>query len=309
MGRRKKGDPVSGWINLDKPYGMTSTQAVGKVRRFLNAQKVGHAGTLDPLATGVLPIALGEATKTIPFAQDALKTYQFTVTWGEQRTTDDAEGDVIAKSDNRPTEKEILSILYKYIGEIEQTPPLFSAIKISGQRAYDLAREGEAPELKTRPVYIECLSLLDVRKDQADFEMICGKGTYVRSLARDMGQDLGTKGYISALRRTKVGNFTAESAISLDILEKTDYVAARKEFLLPLQAVLDDIPALDLTKEETARIRNGQVLDFVSKPNFERLEKSGIQNEQTALALYDKKAVALIERDKASLKPVRVFND
>ncbi len=308
--RRKKGDPISGWINLDKPYGMTSTQAIGKVRRALNAQKIGHAGTLDPLATGVLPIALGEATKTIAFAQDSLKTYSFTVTWGEQRDTDDMEGQVIASSYIRPSKEDIVALLPKYTGDIQQTPPIYSAIKIDGERAYDLARNGEIPEIKPRNVYIEKLELLEAREHEADFEMICGKGTYVRSLARDMGKNLGCEGYISALRRIKVGVFDANDAISLDIISDMDYVCARSEYLLPLQIVLDDIPALDLTMEETARIRNGQALSFVSKPDFERLTKVGLggKNKVIALATHENAPIALIEQTRAEIKPVRVFN-
>ena len=199
MGRRKKGDKIDGWVNFDKPLGMTSTQAVGKVRRAYNAQKVGHAGTLDPLATGVLPIALGEATKTIPYTQDALKTYEFTVRWGEQRSTDDAEGEVIATSEIRPTPDAIESALPAFTGEITQTPPRFSAIKIDGQRAYDLARDGQEFEIKSRTVFIESLSLLSHDTDTASFTMTCGKGTYVRSLARDLALELGTVGYICLL--------------------------------------------------------------------------------------------------------------
>ena len=204
MARKRKGDKIDGWINLDKPIGLTSTQAMAKVRWLLKAQKAGHAGTLDPLATGILPIALGEATKTISFIQDGLKTYSFTVRWGEQRDTDDMEGKVIATSDNRPSEDQIRALLPKYTGDILQTPPKFSAIKIDGERAYDLARDGEEVELQPREVYIGSLGLLETRPDEADFLMTCGKGTYVRSLARDMGRDLGCLGFITALKREKI---------------------------------------------------------------------------------------------------------
>ena len=311
MGKKhKKGDPISGWVNLDKPYGITSTQAVGKIRRLLNGQKVGHAGTLDPLATGVLPIALGEATKTVPFAQNREKIYHFTVTWGEQRNTDDSEGEVIKTSDNRPAKEDILALLPQFTGEIEQLPPQFSAIKIEGKRAYDLARSGDEPELKPRKVTIEELRLVDTRENEADFEMTCSKGTYVRSLARDMGEALKSFGYISSLRRTTVGCFSAENAISLDILEKMDYVAARSVALLPVQTVLDDIPALAINQEETAKIRSGQSLEFVSRPNFERLRAAGLGEKETkvALALFESEPVALIESTKAQIKPLRVFN-
>ncbi len=310
MARKKKGDPISGWINLDKPYGMSSTQAIGKVRRALNAQKIGHAGTLDPLATGVLPIALGEATKTIAFAQEDIKTYRFTITWGEQRDTDDMEGKIIASSDMRPSKEDIAALLPKYRGSVQQTPPIFSAIKINGKRAYDIARDGEIPKVKPREVYIESLELITTRENEADFEMICGKGTYVRSLARDMGKDLGCMGYISMLRREKVGNFTSKDAISLDKLSDMDYFSARSEYLLPLQIVLDDIPALDLTGEEMANIRNGQVLEFISKLDFERLTKVALGKKESviALATHENAPVALIEQTRSQIKPVRVFN-
>jgi len=313
MGRRKKGDKVDGWINLDKPLELTSTQAMAKVRRILNAQKAGHAGTLDPLATGVLPIALGEGTKTIPYAQDRLKTYKFTVTWGEQRDTDDREGDVIASSDQRPSSAAITALLPKFTGDIQQTPPRFSAIKIDGQRAYDLARDGEAFEIKSREVYIESLEFLEAREDEADFVMTCGKGTYVRSLARDMALKLNTYGYVSALRRTKVGPFTLENAISLEKLEELVNSAASNEgsldgVTLPLDTVLDDIPALAIKENELSSLRNGQVLSFVSRPDFERIKRSGLEDEQVAVAMFQDKAVALVERKGPSIKPVRVFN-
>lgn len=310
MGRNKKGDHVNGWINLNKPYGMTSTQAVSKVRRLLNAQKAGHAGTLDPLATGVLPIALGEATKTIPFVQDDIKTYRFSVRWGEQRDTDDLEGKVIDTSPHRPCPADILAVLPTFTGEISQLPPMFSAIKINGERAYDIARDGETPDLKPRMVYIESLNMLETRPDEADFEMVCGKGTYVRSLARDMALALGTRGYVSALCRADVGVFRLEDAISLDIIEGMDYVSARSEVLLPLQTVLDDIPALALKPDETAKIRSGQVLHFVSRPDFERLTKIGLGTKENtlALAVCNGSPIALVEQEKAEIRPVRVFN-
>lgn len=311
MGRRnKKGDPISGWVNLHKPLNMTSTQAIGKLRRALNCQKIGHAGTLDPLASGVLPIAIGEATKTIPYVQDDIKVYRFTVTWGESRDTDDAEGEVLETSDIRPSEDQILSAIPQFTSEIEQIPPLFSAIKVNGKRAYDMARNGEIPDLKSRIVNIEELTLLEAREHEADFEMVCGKGTYVRSLARDIANTLGTKGYVSALRRDQVGGFHIDDAILLDKLDGLDYVAARSECLLPLQTALDDIPALELKQDETVKIRNGQALSFISKIDFERLTKIGLGQKDsiTALAMFDGAPVALIEQSKADIKPVRIFN-
>lgn len=310
MARKKRGEPVSGWINLDKPAGLTSTQAIGRVRRILNPQKIGHAGTLDPMATGILPIALGEATKTIHFVQDALKTYTFTAAWGEQRDTDDAEGEVVAASPNRPSQDDMLAVLPDFMGDILQTPPAYSAIKIDGRRAYDLARSGEAPEMKPREVYIETLELTGFRADDADFRMVCGKGTYVRSLVRDLALELGTRGYVKNLRREAVGPLTTESAISLDFLEQMDYVAALNEALLPLQAVLDDIPALPVKQEEAARLRSGQVLTFISRPDFSRLTREGLggQEDRQALAVFNGAPVALIENRGPEIRPVRVFN-
>ncbi len=310
MGRKKKGNVVNGWLNIDKPYGMTSTQAIGRVRRVLSPQKIGHAGTLDPLATGVLPIAMGEATKTIPFIQDAIKTYTFTVVWGERRSTDDAEGDITAISDKRPSQKDILDALPAFIGEIDQTPPLFSAIKIDGQRAYDLARQGERPEIKSRKTYIKSFELIEARQDDADFRVICGKGTYVRALARDIAVKMGTLGYVSKLTREKVGIFTTESAISLDKLAQMEYVAALNEALQPLQIVLDDIPALSLKQEEAAMLKSGQILRLISKPDFDRLEQIGLgtTDKLQALAVFQGAPVALVEAKGAEVKPVRVFN-
>jgi tRNA pseudouridine55 synthase len=311
MARKRKGDKVDGWINLDKPAGLTSTQAVGKVRRIFNAQKVGHAGTLDPLATGILPIALGEATKTIPYVQDALKTYLFTVSWGEQRDTDDGEGDVIASSDVRPVQTAIEAALPRYIGDIQQIPPKFSAIKIDGQRAYDLARGGEDVELQPRTVTIESLKLLKLNPETADFEMICGKGTYVRSLARDLALDLGTYGYVSALRRTAVGGFDLNTSISLDLLEKMGDSAALNEVLMPLDSALDDILALNIRQDEAAKLRNGQVVSLISKPDFERLKQAGFGDKDvifSALARCGEKPVALVEIEGPHIRPVRVLN-
>ncbi len=305
MARRKKGDKIDGWICLDKPAGMTSTQALGKVRWLLNAQKGGHGGTLDPLATGILPIALGEATKTIPFCQDHLKTYSFTIKWGEERSTDDAEGDVTATSDIRPDEAAIRAVLPRFIGEIEQMPPRFSAIKINGERAYDLAREGIEPDLKSRIVYIESLKLCKSNKDGADFLCVCGGGTYMRSLARDMARTLGTVGHIVNLRREAVGPFTLENAILLENLEQTGHSA-----VLPVETVLDDIPALALNEREAARLKNGQSLSFIARPDLERLHKAGLdlEHEATALAVYNGKPIALVIVEGPEISPLRVLN-
>ncbi len=305
MGRRKKGDIVNGWINLDKPVGLTSTDVVNRVRRLLNAQKAGHGGTLDPLATGMLPIALGEATKTVPFCMDHEKVYSFIIRWGEERTTDDAEGEVCATSDVRPDEAAIRAAIPQFVGEISQLPPKFSAIKVGGQRAYDLAREGQEVVLEPRPVYIKSLELLENTPDFARFSCQCGKGTYMRSLARDMARALGTVGHIADLRREAVGPFNSDNAISLEMLEQKGHSA-----LLPVETVLDDIPALALNEQEAARLRNGQFLNFFARPDVERLHRAGLDLEEVALALalHDGKPVALVDVDGAEIRPVRVLN-
>ncbi len=311
-GRRKKGEKVDGWVNLHKPVGITSTQALAVVKRALNPQKAGHAGTLDPLASGILPIALGEATKTVPYVQDSIKTYNFTVTWGEQRTTDDAEGEAIATSDKRPSRTEVESLLPSFLGDIEQVPPQFSAIKVDGNRAYDLARDGEEFELKTRLVYIESLEIVNHTEAETAFRCVCGKGTYVRSLARDMGLKLGCYGYISALERASVGPFTLENAISLDIFRQNDDKPSPEQVLLPLQTALDDIPVLALREQEAARLKNGNVLAFLSKPDLDRMSQAGIEwgngNVVTALTTFDKKAIAIVEIEGPELHPIRIFN-
>lgn len=316
MARKKKGLPINGWINLNKTVEYTSTQMVGKIRYAMNAQKAGHGGTLDPLASGILPIALGEATKTVNFIQDAIKTYEFEITWGEQRTTDDAEGEAIQTSDKRPSLEEITALLPNFIGDIEQIPPQFSAIKIDGERAYDIARDGEVADIKSRQVYIESLDILEHKTDTTRLKCVCGKGTYIRSIARDMGKNLGCFGYISALKRTQVGVFTLDNAISLDIflemIDKPDQERNSDDFLLPLQTVLGDIPALALKEEEKVRLKNGNELTFLSKPDLARLDDAGIDwkaDEATiALAQYDDTAIAMIEIYGAKIQPIRVFN-
>lgn len=310
MSRKRKGDIVNGWIVLDKPMGLSSTQAMAKVRRLTNAQKAGHAGTLDPLATGILPIALGEATKTVPYAQDGIKTYEFTITFGEERDTCDSEGDVTVTSDIRPTPEQIEAVLPQFIGDITQIPPVFSAIKIDGKRAYDLARAGEEIEMEPRQVYIEKLSFMGMQGDLAGFEVVCGKGTYVRSLARDIARELGTCGYISRLKRTAVGPFSMDHAISLDFLEKVDSNTILEDILLPLSFVLDDILALELKQDEVARIRNGNVLAFIARPDFERLKKAGFagNDDQEALLTVNGNPIALAWVSGPNVKPFRVFN-
>lgn len=310
MSRKKKGQIVNGWINLDKPEGLGSTQAVGKVRRLFDAQKVGHGGTLDPLATGILPIALGEATKTIPYCQDQSKVYSFSACWGEERNTDDAEGEVIATSPVRPSEAEIQAILPRFTGEISQIPPQFSAIKVDGERAYDLARDGEEFELNARTVYIETLEMIEFRPDLPRFQVVCGKGTYMRSLVRDIARALGTIGYIKDLRREAVGPLTQKTAISLEKLQELADSARLEEALLPVETVLADIPALALTTQEAARLKQGQALTFIARPDIERLNKAGIDWKagDTAFAVLNGKPVALVSVEGPEIHPVRVLN-
>lgn len=304
MGRRKKGDPVSGWVIVDKPLGITSTAVVSKVRRAYNAQKGGHAGTLDPLASGILAVALGEATKTVPFIMDATKTYRFTVRFGIATDTDDREGVAIATSDLRPTDGEIQAALATFVGEIDQLPPRYSAIKVDGERAYDLARAGEEVTLKTRRVNIyEARMLARPDPDHAEFEILCSKGTYVRSVARDMGDLLGCRGHIAVLRRTRVGPFGEAQAIPLDKIcglghspEDTETLWA---YLCPLETALDDIPALAVSEQEAARLRQGQAV-------LMRGRDAPILSG-SVLAMHRGSPVALTEYERGELRPVRVF--
>ncbi|MBX3538077.1 MAG: tRNA pseudouridine(55) synthase TruB [Chelatococcus sp.] len=256
---RRKRD-VHGWVVLDKPVGMTSTHAVAVVKRVLHAKKAGHAGTLDPLASGLLPIALGEATKTVPFVMDGRKAYQFTVTWGSQTDTDDTEGSVTATSEARPDEAAILAVLPRFSGDIMQVPPRFSAIKIAGERAYDLARGGEVVELEARPVRIDRLTLISHTPDHSVFEAECGKGTYVRAIARDLGLAIGCYGHVSALRRTRVGPFNTDRSISLEDLQKAGQAAPGEALaaVLPVDAALDDLPSVAVSRPDAARLARGQ---------------------------------------------------
>ena len=300
MSRRKTGDKVDGWVILDKPVGLGSTPAVSKVRRLFGAQKAGHGGTLDPLASGVLPIALGEATKTVPFVMDGRKEYRFTLRFGEESATEDAEGEVTATSDLRPTDEAIRSALSAFVGDIEQVPPAFSALKIEGKRAYDLARAGQPVDLKPRRILIERLELLGrPDTDHADFVVSCGKGTYIRSLGRDLARALGTVGHLSALRRTAAGPFREEAAISLPKLEALGHIPALLGVLAPVATALDDIPALALTEAQADRLRQGQpvLLTRDAPPS------GALLRVETGSRL-----VALVRSDGTSLKPVRVFN-
>lgn len=260
MGRKKRGDPVDGWLIVDKPEGVTSTQVVGRARWALNAAKAGHAGTLDPLATGMLAVALGEATKTVPYAQESLKTYHFTARWGLATTTDDREGEICARSDIRPSREEIEAVLPLFQGEIIQRPPVFSAIKVDGERAYDLARKGEAVELAGRPIHIERLELLDMPDaDHAEFRMICGKGGYVRSMARDLGEALGGAAYVTALRRMSSGGFSVENAVSFEELQEMKGDPALMARLSPVTAGLDALPKMEISAGDAARLSMGDL--------------------------------------------------
>ncbi|MEL6318103.1 MAG: tRNA pseudouridine(55) synthase TruB [Pseudomonadota bacterium] len=264
MARRKKGRPVDGWIVIDKPKGVGSTQVVSKVRWAFHAQKAGHSGTLDPMATGALAVALGEATKTVPYAVDGEKAYRFTVRWGAATDTDDADGEAIASSDARPTTEAIDQALPAFVGEILQRPPAYSAIKVDGQRAYDLARDGEAPELAPRPIWVESLNRVgEPTADACEFEMVCGKGGYVRSVARDLGEALGCLGHVTALRRLRTGPFDLAHAFPFEKLDALREEVAAEMHLLPVSAGLDDIPALQLDPGRAAQVRQGRAVPAV----------------------------------------------
>jgi len=307
VARKRRGQPIHGWLVLDKPVGVSSARVVAIVRRLFNAEKAGHGGTLDPLASGILPVALGEATKTVAWAMAARKTYRFTVRWGEARTTDDAEGTVIATSDRRPREAEIGAVLSGFVGEIRQRPPTYSALKVAGERAYDLARGGEVVELEARSVRIESLRLRAVPDpDHAEFEAEVGKGTYIRALGRDLALKLGTCGHISALRRTRVGPFDEAHAISLDKLTSLGHSPPPFEHLLPVGTALDDIPALALTEAEAARLRCGQAV-LPLRPT-DRAFILELGNGQRIRATCGTKLVALAEIADGALRPVRVLN-
>ena len=312
MARRKKGRPVSGWLVVDKPEGMTSTQVVGKVRWLFQAEKAGHGGTLDPIATGVLPIALGEATKTVSYAMDGTKCYRFRARWGEERSTDDRAGEVVDTRDARPTAAAIEAVLPRFTGEIQQIPPQFSAIKLDGERAYDLARAGEVLDLAPRLVRVDRLTLIGCPDaDLADFEVVCGKGTYMRSLARDIGRALGCLGHVAALRRLAVGQFTLEKAISVDELTALGQGAVLDSHLLPIATALDDIPALALTADEAHRLRQGQAVALLRRQDVVRLDKlfdESDEREVMLLATSAGKPVALCRLEGAEVRPVRVIN-
>ncbi len=304
MTRRRKGQPVHGWVILDKPLGLSSAQAVAKVRRLFDAAKAGHAGTLDPLATGVLPIALGEATKAVPYVIAGDKVYRFTLRWGVATDTDDAEGRAVAVSDARPGRTDIEAVLPRFIGAIDQMPPAYSAVKIEGERAYKLARRGEAVMVKARRVAIECLGLVETPdRDHAIFEARVGKGTYVRALARDLGEALGTVAHVTALRRLAVGRFRAERAISLENLAVIGHSGVASEHLLSVETALDDIPALAVTEAEAASLRHGRPVTGASEA-FCR----GLGEGTTIRAVSGDRLVAFAQIRDGGLRPIRVLN-
>jgi tRNA pseudouridine55 synthase len=303
MARRRKGQPVHGWLIFDKLQGMTSTKAVARVKRLYDAAKAGHAGTLDPLATGVLPIALGEATKTVPFVVEGSKEYRFTVRFGAETETDDAEGKVVERSEHRPSRAEIEAKLASFTGEIDQVPPRYSALKVDGARAYDLARDEEAFELAPRRVSIASLALVEhPDPDRCVLEARCGKGTYVRALARDLGRALGSLGHVEALRRTRVGVFDEARAVTLTALEELAERGheALVSALLPVETALGDIPALALSGPDADRLRRGQ-------PVLLRGRDAPIV-EGAVYAMSRGTLVALGEVSKGELKPRRIFN-
>lgn len=304
MARRKKGTPIHGWLVLDKDLGLTSTHALSQVKRLFDAQKAGHAGTLDPLATGILPIAFGEATKTVSFAVDGEKAYRFTVRWGAETATDDTEGAVTATSEARPSRADIEALLPRFTGEIMQVPPNYSAIKVEGNRAYDLARDGEEVVLQPRPVFIDALRMVEMPDaDTSVFEAECGKGTYVRALARDFGRALGCRGHVIALRRMQVGPFHEDDAVTLAGLKaafEAEGEAGLMRFLKPVEAALENIPGLIVTQADAASLYRGQ-------PVLIRGRDAPILSGPM-YAVCKGRIIALGEVEQGALRPTRVFN-
>ncbi|MBV8594345.1 MAG: tRNA pseudouridine(55) synthase TruB, partial [Caulobacteraceae bacterium] len=307
MSRRRKGEPIDGWLCLDKPRDLGSTQAVSRARRAAGARKAGHAGTLDPLADGILPIAFGEATKTVSLLLDASKAYRFTIAWGEATATFDAEGPVTATSDVRPSPGAIAAALGGFVGEFDQIPPAFSAVRVDGVRAYDLAREGVAMELKPRRIVIHAARLVDAPStDRAEFEIECGKGTYVRALARDLAERLGTVGHVVALRRTRVGPFGEDRATGLERFEQMCHEGRILEALLPVETALDDIPELAVTAEDAFRLTQGR--SVVLLPRQVELLNARLPASRRVSARSEGRMVALCEMRAGRLNPTRVFH-
>ncbi len=302
---RRKGNDINGWLILDKPQGLTSNQALGRLKRLYNPKKVGHAGTLDPLATGVLPIAFGEATKTVAHVVDCEKTYDFTIRWGVETDSDDAEGQPVRTSGERPSREAIEAALPAFIGDIMQVPPCYSAIKVDGERAYDLARDGDAVELTPRPVSVYELDIEEpISPELTRLICACGKGTYVRSIARDLGRALGCYGHIAALRRTSVGPFDEENAISLEKLEQfsnsADGYSALMGAILPVETALDGIPALAISGDDAARLKRGQSI-LIRGGNAPILKGPIYATSRGVL-------VAIGEVERGEMHPIRVFN-
>ncbi|MFT3728662.1 MAG: tRNA pseudouridine(55) synthase TruB [Terricaulis sp.] len=315
MGRRKKGEDVSGWVVLDKPDDMTSTHAVSAVRRVFNAQKAGHSGTLDPLASGILPIALGEATKTVPYLMEAEKEYVFTIRWGVSTETQDREGKPTGESDVRPTLDQVAEALKGFIGEISQLPPQYSAVKVEGERAYDLARAGETVELEPRTVVLH-EAAIDSHEgaDLVSIRVRCGKGFYIRALVRDLAEKLGAEGHVWRLRRTAVGPFRESESVTLDELQLLGQKGAASERLKPVETALDDIPALAINGEDAFKLRQGRPIVLLPhvmeslKPKFRDRTIAGQDASRAALALFQGKAVALGDVRAGQFKPTRVFH-
>lgn len=313
MGRRKSGEDVTGWVVLDKPEEMTSTAAVSAVRRLFNANKAGHAGTLDPLASGVLPIALGEATKTVPWLMEAEKTYRFTIRWGVSTDTQDREGRVVRESEVRPGEAEIAAVLPQFVGEIAQVPPAYSAIKVDGERAYDLARAGEEVALEARPVMVYAANLIQAEPARAEFEIRSGKGFYVRAFVRDIAAALGAEGHVETLRRLAVGPFRAESSVSLDALAESVHKGQASERLEPVETALADIPALAVSGQDAFKLKQGRAIVLLPhiteelKTQFRPRTIAGRDASRAAVALHDGKAVALGDVRAGRFTPSRVF--
>jgi tRNA pseudouridine55 synthase len=308
MSRRKpRGRPLNGWLIIDKPAGLTSTDVVNRVKRIFDAQKAGHGGTLDPLATGLLPVAFGTATKTVPYVMDGTKLYHFTLKFGETRDTDDADGAVTETSDIRPDDAAIEAALPPFRGEIMQVPPVFSAIKVAGERAYDMARDGRAPVLEPRPARVDRFVLLSrPDADTAIFEVASGKGVYMRSLARDLAKACGTVGHIAALRRLRVGPFLEQHAILLDKLREADDTApASPDLLLPVETALADIPALALTEQEAAALHQGQAISLITLMG--RIPAQADPNGGLARAMAGGRVIGLCRLEDGMMKPERVL--
>lgn len=308
MGRKKKGDIVDGWVCLDKPFEMGSTEAVSRIRRLFSAQKAGHAGTLDPLASGILPIALGEATKTVPMMMEAQKVYRFTINWGVSTDSVDREGEIIGRSDVRPTVDQVKVTLPAFVGEIDQTPPRFSAIKVDGARAYDLARDGVEFELQARRVTIHSAEVTDAPDaDHVELTIRTGKGVYVRSLARDLAAALGAEGHVSALRRERVGPFSTQNAVTLDSLEEMVHRGAASEGLLAVATALDDIPELAVNEQDAFSLRQGRPIVLLPR-QVETLKDRLTGGSRTVSAFQGQTLVALCQLRAGRLEPDRVFN-